>query len=63
MDTPGAKRPKVKLPRDPQVTISVYMPQAVAENIVALALKERRTLSQMAKVLIGEALKKRGVKP
>jgi hypothetical protein len=62
MDTPGATRPKVKLPRNPHVTVSVYMPQAVAESVVAFALKERRTLSQMAKVLLEEALKKRGVK-
>jgi hypothetical protein len=63
MDTPGVKRPKVVIPRDPVLTISALVKEKLANNVVAIAIRERRTMSKMIGILLEEALKKRGVKP
>jgi hypothetical protein len=63
MDTPGVKRPKVVIPRDPVLTISALVKEKLANNVAAIAIRERRTMSKMIGILLEEALKKRGVKP
>lgn len=62
MDTPGAVRPKVRIPRDPVITVSAIVTQKMADNIAAVAVNERRTMSKMIGILLEEALKKRGIK-
>jgi hypothetical protein len=61
MDTPGVERPKVKLKREPVLTISTILRRSIAMRIAALAETEQRTMSKMVGILIEEALKKRGV--
>lgn len=41
--------------------ISVYMPKALADTIEALAKKEKRTVSQMGRILWEESLEARGI--
>lgn len=60
MDNEKRKRPRVNLKRAPHITITVYLPERSAEHIAALAGTEGRSLSQMAAVLLAEALQKRG---
>jgi hypothetical protein len=62
MDTPGVVRPRVKIKRDPGVTVTLYMKEKTAKKLADIATKETRTLSQMGSLLIEEALQKRGVK-
>jgi hypothetical protein len=61
MDTAKAVRPRAKVKREPGVTVTLYVPQSTADKLVTVANRENRPLSQMGKILIEEALKKRGV--